>query len=112
MDEPDEAPDLLPDEVLALQRAGALLVDVREADEWDAGRIPGSFHLPLSELSDRWQELPDADDTVFVCRSGGRSRAAADAFTAAGRGGCAREPYADRLPPRGPIGSRLSAGSI
>ena len=60
MDEPDEAPDLLPDEVLALQRAGALLVDVREADEWDAGRIPGSFHLPLSELSDRWQELPDA----------------------------------------------------
>ena len=89
MDEPDEAPDLLPDEVLALQRAGALLVDVREADEWEAGRIPGAFHLPLSELSDRWQELPDADDTVFVCRSDGRSRAAADAFTAAGRGGCA-----------------------
>jgi rhodanese-related sulfurtransferase len=87
--EPDDAPDLLPAEVQALQRAGALLVDVREPEEWNAGRIAGATHLPLSELPQRWQELPDADQTVFVCRSGARSRSATDAFTAAGRPGCA-----------------------
>ena len=85
----DDAPDLMPVEVEELQRQRALLVDVREQEEWDAGRISGSIHLPLSELPNRWQELPDADRTVFICRSGGRSRAAADAFSAAGRTGCA-----------------------
>lgn len=87
--EPEDAPDLLPAEVLELQRAGALLVDVREADEWAAGHVVGAVHLPLSELPQRWRELPDADRTVFVCRTGGRSRQAADAFAAAGRPGCA-----------------------
>lgn len=87
--DPDDAPDLAPAEVLDLQRAGALLVDVREADEWAVGHVIGALHLPLSELPERWRELPDADRTVFVCRTGGRSRQAADAFTAAGRTGCA-----------------------
>ncbi len=82
-----DAPDLTPAEVQALQRP--LFVDVREQDEWDAGHIVGSYHLPLSELAERWRELPDADETVFVCRVGGRSRSAADAFAAAGRTGCA-----------------------
>ena len=85
----DDAPDLTPTEAQEWQRRRALLVDVPELDEWDAGRISGAVHLPLSELANRWQELPDADETVFICRSGGRSRAAADAFTAAGRAGCA-----------------------
>ncbi len=87
--EPEDVPDLTPAEVLELQRAGALLVDVREADEWQAGHVPGALLLPLSELPERWRELPDADRTVFVCRTGGRSRQAADAFAAAGRAGCA-----------------------
>lgn len=84
-----EVDDLPPVEVDALRAAGALLVDVREADEWDAGRIPGTTHLPLSELPQRWRELPEAERTVFICRSGGRSMAAAEAFAAAGRPGCA-----------------------
>ena len=85
----DDAPDLTPAEVRELQLAGALLVDVREHDEWEAGRIVGATHLPLSEVAERWRELPDADRTVFVCRSGARSRQVADAFGAAGRAGCA-----------------------
>ncbi|MGI9187235.1 MAG: rhodanese-like domain-containing protein [Gaiellales bacterium] len=87
--ESENAPDLTPAEAQEWQRARALMVDVRELDEWEAGRIPGSVHLPLSELAERWQELPDADQTVFICRVGGRSRTAADAFSAAGRKGCA-----------------------
>ena len=87
--EPEDAPDLAPAEVLELQRGGALLVDVREADEWAVGHIIGALHMPLSELPERWRDLPDADRTVFVCRTGGRSRQATDAFVAAGRAGCA-----------------------
>lgn len=77
-----------PDEVLVLMEGGALLVDVREAMEWDQGRIPGAVHLPLSELAARWQELPEAETTIFVCRSGARSEQAATAFARAGRPDC------------------------
>ena len=84
-----EVDDITPEEAAALIAGGALLVDVREQEEWDAGHVEGALHFPLSTLPARWQELPDADRTVFVCRSGGRSMAAAEAFAAAGRAGCA-----------------------
>ena len=83
-----EVQESLPIDVADLAKAGALMVDVREQQEWDAGHIAGSIHLPLSELPNRWKELPDADSTVFICRSGGRSMAAAEAFAASGRSGC------------------------
>lgn len=52
---------------------GAAMLDVREADEWAAGRAPGARHLPMSELTGRLGELPDDDPLYVVCRSGGRS---------------------------------------
>ena len=52
----------------------AVLVDVREADEWAAGHAPNAIHIPLGELPSRIDELPETDDTVaVVCRMGGRS---------------------------------------
>ena len=53
----------------------ALVLDVREQDEWDAGHAPGAVHIPLGELPSRLDELPDTDADVLavVCRSGGRS---------------------------------------
>lgn len=53
--------------------ADATLLDVREADEWAAGHAPGARHLPMSELTARIDEIPDADPLYVVCRSGGRS---------------------------------------
>lgn len=84
----NEVHEALSTEVADLAKTGALMVDVREHQEWEAGRIASAVHLPLSELPNRWQELPDADCTVFICRSGGRSLAAAEAFAASGRSGC------------------------
>lgn len=52
--------------------AGYALLDVREQDEWDAGRAPGALHIPLSELPERLEDLPE-DDLLVVCRTGGRS---------------------------------------
>ena len=52
----------------------AVIVDVREPNEWAAGHAPNAIHIPLGELPSRLDELPDTDDTIgIVCRSGGRS---------------------------------------
>jgi rhodanese-related sulfurtransferase len=53
---------------------GARPVDVREPDEWTAGRAPTAVHIPMSELSGRLHELPEGEEPLYViCRSGGRS---------------------------------------
>ena len=52
----------------------AVIIDVREPNEWAAGHAPNAIHIPLGELPSRLDELPDTDDTVaIVCRGGGRS---------------------------------------
>jgi rhodanese-related sulfurtransferase len=53
--------------------ADASLLDVREADEWAAGRAPGARHLPMSQLTERISEVPADEPLYVVCRSGGRS---------------------------------------
>ncbi|XVV03935.1 rhodanese-like domain-containing protein [Actinosynnema sp. CA-248983] len=51
---------------------GQVLLDVREADEWEAGHAPGALHIPMSELAGRLSDLPEAE-LLVVCRAGGRS---------------------------------------
>ena len=53
----------------------AVVIDVREQDEWDAGHAPGAVHIPLSDLPSRLDDLPSTDEGTIpvVCRSGGRS---------------------------------------
>ncbi|SEA26446.1 Rhodanese-related sulfurtransferase [Bowdeniella nasicola] len=55
---------------------GYVLLDVREDEEWEAGHAPGALHIPLGDLPDRIDELPD-EDLLVVCRTGGRSGRAA-----------------------------------
>ncbi|MFC7686177.1 rhodanese-like domain-containing protein [Ureibacillus sp. GCM10028918] len=49
------------------------LIDVREADEVQAGHIPGITHIPLGLLESRTHELEKTKPYIMVCRSGGRS---------------------------------------
>lgn len=58
--------------------ADAVLLDVREDNEWAAGHAPGATHVPLAEVPQRLADLPDADPLYVICRSGGRSSRAAD----------------------------------
>jgi rhodanese-related sulfurtransferase len=55
---------------------GAVLLDVRENDEWAAGHAPTAVHVPIGQVVARLDEiaaaLPDRPVRV-VCRSGGRS---------------------------------------
>ena len=63
---------------------GRLLLDVREADEWDAGHAPAAVWIPLGELSARADELPATGRIVAICRTGARSLAVAAALIDAG----------------------------
>ena len=57
---------------------GAVVVDVREPDEYVAGHVPGARLMPLRSVLARCGELP-ADGPVYViCASGNRSRTATD----------------------------------
>jgi rhodanese-related sulfurtransferase len=60
------------------------VLDVREDDEWTAGRIDGAVHIPLGQLERRVDELDRNRPVVTVCRSGGRAGKAADFLSAAG----------------------------
>jgi len=60
------------------------VVDVRSEGEFEAGYIPGSINIPLSELSSRIDELDRNVPVVCVCASGYRSVEAAEMLAAAG----------------------------
>lgn len=49
------------------------LIDVREANEVAAGKIPGAINVPLGLLEFRMNELDKSKEYIMVCRSGGRS---------------------------------------
>ncbi len=54
------------------------LLDVREPQEWQLCRIPGSTLIPLGQLANRLNELSREDLIVAYCRSGVRSGKAVD----------------------------------
>ncbi|GAA4780217.1 rhodanese-like domain-containing protein [Microbacterium gilvum] len=64
-------------------RDGVPLIDVREAHEFAAGRVPGAVNIPMSELGARLDELP-AEAFDVICEVGGRSARVVEALSARG----------------------------
>jgi rhodanese-related sulfurtransferase len=58
---------------LELDRTDALLLDVREPDEFAGGHIPKAINLPLSQMRDRYRELPTNRDIWTYCGVGQRA---------------------------------------
>ncbi|WNF35874.1 rhodanese-like domain-containing protein [Bacillaceae bacterium IKA-2] len=56
---------------------GAVYIDVREPDEYQAGHIDGFINYPLSTLKDRYAELPTDKEIIVICRTVNRSMQAA-----------------------------------
>ncbi len=52
------------------------IVDVRQPEEYTEDHIPGALHIPLPELENSLQQIPQDQDLIFYCRSGRRSLAA------------------------------------
>jgi rhodanese-related sulfurtransferase len=66
---PDDAEQVTRDELLRRARAGEVVVlDVRPAEEYTAGHIPGAISIPLDELDHRLAELPTDAEIVAYCR--------------------------------------------
>jgi rhodanese-related sulfurtransferase/glyoxylase-like metal-dependent hydrolase (beta-lactamase superfamily II) len=82
--EPVPAAEIRPQVANALVQDGAVLLDVREPDEWEAGHAPDAVFIPMGQVEARLAELEPAPKTVVVCRSGGRSAAIAQVLTSHG----------------------------
>ncbi len=62
---------------------GTYVLDVRREDEWSEGHLAGAVHLPMHEVLDRHDELPDGQALVH-CASGFRASVAASLLDRAG----------------------------
>lgn len=66
---PFDVPTVSVDEI----PADAVLLDVREPEEWQAGHVDGAVHVPMNEIPARSSELSADTDIVVVCKVGSRS---------------------------------------
>ncbi len=65
-----------------LQNHEAVIVDVREKEEWDEGHIPHALHLSRGTIELEIEEkVPDLNKTIIThCGGGGRSALAAESL--------------------------------
>jgi rhodanese-related sulfurtransferase len=64
-------------EAIAFVSDGALLLDVREDNEWEAGHAADATHIALADVPDHLEDMAKDRLIVCVCRSGVRSARAA-----------------------------------
>lgn len=64
----------------------AVIIDVRENEEWSKQHISGAIHIPLGQVENRLSELAKYKDSLVItqCRSGRRSAQAAGTLRSAG----------------------------
>ena len=76
------------DEAISMmeKESGYIILDVRTAQEFSDGHIPGAINIPNEIIgSEEIPELPDKDQLILVyCRSGNRSKQASDKLVALG----------------------------
>ena len=70
---------------LATEHAkGAVVIDVRQPAEYEEARVPGATLLPLDEVVERIDEVPESDTIYVICATGARSARAVEFFRARG----------------------------
>ena len=72
--------EISPRDAADLAKAGAVVVDIREAAERETGVIPGACHAPLSALDAAEIGAETGRPVIFHCKSGGRTKANAAAL--------------------------------
>lgn len=77
---------ITPERAAELLSAGAVLIDIRNADEYARERIPQAQHAPLSSLEPASLASRDSSAVIFHCKSGNRTRAHAQRLAACARG--------------------------
>ncbi len=75
---PMDVPEIDVAELARQREAGAAILDVRNPDEYAVTHVPGVVLIPLGELVERVAEVPSEGTLPVICRSGNRSRQAAE----------------------------------
>ena len=66
-----------PDNIKEALRKGAVIIDVRTANEFDMGKIPGSVNIPVDRIDINSKRIKGMNKPIiFCCNSGHRSRQA------------------------------------
>ena len=68
-----EVPSVTPIEAVDMIADGAMLIDVREQNEWETERIPGAEFKPMSQINGWYTDLPRDRTIIVQCNSGRRS---------------------------------------
>jgi rhodanese-related sulfurtransferase len=79
-----DVPEITVDEAEARQAQGSPVLDVREPDEYENGHVPGALHIPMNDVPDRLDDVPEGD-LLVICQGGGRSRKVAEFLLNSGR---------------------------
>jgi rhodanese-related sulfurtransferase len=73
------------EEAAEMQGQGALVIDVRNQDEWDAGHVRGAIFIPVDDIATEAEgQLPKDNDLLFICAAGVRSGLACEMASALG----------------------------
>jgi rhodanese-related sulfurtransferase len=75
--------EISPHDAAARMESGeAIMIDVRDKDEWDEGHIPGGTHLSRGTIElDIEEKVPDTNAMIIChCGGGGRSALAAESL--------------------------------
>jgi rhodanese-related sulfurtransferase len=80
-----DIPEIDVDELARLHAQGVQILDVREDDEFAAARVPGTQHIPLGELVERIDEVPEEGTVYVICARGARSARAVEHLLRQGR---------------------------
>ena len=80
--------NITPEEAKSIMdsQEGYIILDVREQEEYDQGHIPGAILIPYTQIEEAAaDQLPEKDQLILVyCRSGRRSKIAADTLVQMG----------------------------
>jgi rhodanese-related sulfurtransferase len=71
-------------QLATLREAGAVVLDVRNPDEWQSVRLPGVTLIPLGELPEQLDAVPASEPLYVICAVGGRSAKAAEFLRSSG----------------------------
>jgi rhodanese-related sulfurtransferase len=78
-------PEIDVHELAKLREHGVALLDVRNPDEWEAARVPGVPLIPLRDLVELVDDVPDGEPLFIICATGARSERAAEYLRGLGR---------------------------
>ncbi|WP_415972039.1 rhodanese-like domain-containing protein [Rhodococcus sp. 077-4] len=73
MSHPEQSPAVTVDRLPVPFPESAVLLDVREDDEWQAGHAPDAVHIPMGDIPSRAGEIDNQSEVYVVCKAGGRS---------------------------------------